>query len=254
MAVALNRESNIDSKYALSTRPDTYTQTKQHEYAFKEHKTGMEGVDLLNKMSDVSGRSILKDLGKTRVPEHVASRANSIFLRLHLKTKRRRQRDLVIFFCVYEAYRSLKLEKIGEPSARLAYTIDPMMLYQDLKFKPRPKKISKFMNDAYKAYGLGMGYTPVVVYNTVEEFVHVFFEYTGLEIQSLTVLIVMTRRIMQKDPSLANRFPQKVAAAIIAYYFDTISSKPPDNFYDRIVKTPSMISDLKSVINKIDNN
>jgi len=217
-----------------------------------DYCTGLESIDLLSGKSERSGRSILKDLSKTRVPAHVASRANSIFLQLTLGTKRRNERDLVIFFCVYEAYRSLKKENNGDPVARVAYTVDPAMVYRDLCMKPR-KKLGSFMNKAYKDFGLGKGYRPVQVVNTAEEFVYVFFEYTTLEQQSLGDIIILTRRIMAADPYLINHLPQMMAAAIISYYFDTISARLPQSFYTDIMKTPSMLSDLKRVVKKLDN-
>lgn len=149
---------------------------------------------------------------------------------------------MAVFFCPLEAYHALKNE---HPRRRIDFTIDPGMLCKMLDF-PVDKA---FMSKAVTKYTHMTGYRHVICDDTIEDFVQVFFKYTGLEERALDSLLDTTQRVLHSWPELREEeMPQLVAAAIMHYFFLLNGRDPDKDFYNKIAKNREAVVKLCSKI------
>lgn len=148
----------------------------------------------------VSTRTIIPDLNKYRIPDDIKNEADSIFHRIGAPTKRGNERNKMLFFCVYMAYK----EK--------GHQIMPATLAKEMGLAPGQanKSLTTFSE-------VQTGYRPRSKKTLPVDLLPELCE--KLQLDHITSEVMETaREILKKAPLLLEEFPSKVAAGILRYY------------------------------------
>lgn len=148
-----------------------------------------------------SDRSILKEMDGLTVSDEAKLMADSIFMKLNPLTKRGNRRKQLIFFCLYYAYIEL-----GQPQ-------DPKKIAQIVGIKP--SGITKAFSMFSQAQ---TGYKPPNLYITPIHLIPQYCESLHLTTETTQDILNFAQTILDKDPNLKERFPQKIAGGILLYY------------------------------------
>jgi transcription initiation factor TFIIIB Brf1 subunit/transcription initiation factor TFIIB len=148
-----------------------------------------------------SDRSILKEMDGLAVSEEAKLMADSIFMKLNPLTKRGNRRKQLIFFCLYYAYIEL-----GQPQ-------DPKKIAQIVGIK------SSGITKAFSMFSQAQtGYKPPNIYILPIHLIPQYCESLHLTPETTQDVLNFAQMILDKDPSLKERFPQKIAGGILLYY------------------------------------
>ncbi|AYV86157.1 MAG: TFIIB transcription initiation factor [Solumvirus sp.] len=146
-------------------------------------------------------KSILPDMVNMKFPEDIKIKANNIYLAMTKPTRRSEKRKMMIFYCIYNAYK-----EIGIPE-------DPRNIASTIGIKPTliTKATSLFSNSQ-------TGYEPPNKFHRPNEYLSKICEELGISEQRLPEIDDLTNRVLDNDPGLLEEKPQKLAAAIINYW------------------------------------
>ena len=148
-----------------------------------------------------SDRSILKEMDGLAISDEVKMMAESIFMKLNPMTKRGNRRKQLLFFCVY-----FSLVELGAPQ-------DPKKIAQLVGIKP--SGITKAFSMFSEAQ---TGYRPPSLYITPIHLIPQYCESLHLTPETTQEIINFAQTILDKEPNLKEKFPQKVAGGLILYY------------------------------------
>lgn len=166
--------------------------------------------------------SILPDLMNIEIPDEVKIEANRVFQNLLISTKRKKNRQRTVFFCVYNAY------------INLGMTEEPRVV-ADLVSLPN--------NEIHKAFSvcseLQTGYPAAIQQKVALDFVPVILRDLGVDIDHKDIKEVLAY-VMDKDPTLKDDFPQTVAAASICYVLEINGLKVSRGDIAKIIKRSDM--------------
>lgn len=197
----------------------------------------------INRSSTVPGmyranqRSILPDMKDIHVPEDVKVRANEIYNKLAISTKRGTRRVQMIFFCIYMAYREL-----GHPQ-------DPHQLSSVLGLtKSEVNKTFSMFSEVQT------GYRPDTKEVNVVDLLPTLCRLIGFEKSEIDSCVKVGIEIMEKESDLNESFPQKVAAGILQYYL-TINGVQIDKkrYAQKIGLSQGMIQNMCSKVASVHN-
>lgn len=155
----------------------------------------------LKKPSNVE-RTIMNDLVSYHLPNDIKQRANEIFLKMHLTTKKGKGRSNLLFFCVYNAYKELNV--VIDPM-RLAYTFEV----------PR-NAICKSLT-FYSVFATGYQ-PPMVNWTAIDLIPSYCSEIENINNECVQSMVTFGQRLFDKEPNLYNSPPQKMAAGVIVFY------------------------------------
>lgn len=146
-------------------------------------------------------RSILNDLTEyDQFSEDIKIRANAIYLKMKRTTKRAKQRKLLLFFCVYSAYKELQINV--NPS-------DLGLIFQ-LSSGELQKTESMFSH-------LQTGYKPVCNCRNIYDYISDYCIKIGME-ECIPDVIQLSKSIIDKNKDLTQVSCQPAAAGMIKYY------------------------------------
>lgn len=151
--------------------------------------------------SKTSEKSILKEMENIPLPEEIKIKAEEIFNKLNPQTKRGNRRKQLIFFCIHSAYLEL-----GNPQ-------DPKKIAQLVGIKN--SKMTKSLSMYSQAQ---TGYKPPLIFVTPLDFIPQYCEMLKLTEETTQDVKLFAETILQKDTTLKQKFPQKIAAGILLYY------------------------------------
>uniref|UniRef100_A0A6C0BMB4 Transcription factor TFIIB cyclin-like domain-containing protein n=1 Tax=viral metagenome TaxID=1070528 RepID=A0A6C0BMB4_9ZZZZ len=155
------------------------------------------------KNPEKSIRSFLEDL---QLPDDVKNEAESIYSRLHISQRKRKKRLLVVYYCLYNAYKVLGLSYVPN-------------LLADMVGIDR-KDISKAISSCFP---LQSGYYPPQVQRNPRDFIPQCIEVLNLDLMLADEVIDLYNQVMKSEKSrlLAEKAPQSVAAGMIMYFSST---------------------------------
>lgn len=215
-----------------------------HEYITTEGSCGYCGLTDLywnypketSAPSKTVARSILTDLTKHNFPEEIKHTANEVYQRIGMMTKRGRERDKMLFFCVYTAYKSK------------GQCINPKVLAKEMGIS------NGDVNRALTSFsqiqtGFSLPSVKTSPIDTIPEFC------TALNLDNVTEdVIELTKDILQKCPSLHEEFPHKVGAGILRYYIEINGIQIPSEVFRKTVEFSDVtIKDIYERIMRIHN-
>ena len=185
----------------------------------------------------VSSKSIRSDMENLPVPEDIKSRAELIFLRLKAVTKRGNRRKQLVFFCIYEAYK-----EVGTPQ-------DPKKIASvvGIKSSEMTKALSMFSE-------VQTGYKSKFIHVDPKDLLPGYAEQLTLPKETIEELLKFAEEIINKDPELKEKFPQKVASGILKYYLEINGATLNMKEYAKIIQLSEVtINSMYKSIVKIHN-
>lgn len=189
----------------------------------------------------ISDKSILPDLNNIEITDDIKQKSLEIFQKMGSPSRRGNRRKLLIFDCIYHAYKEL------------GYNKNPIEISTLLGLDKN--KITK----ALSMYGAI--HTKYQISEEIEErvtpitFIYQYFNLTGLNDNNIIPLIQLTEEILQKDSKLYDdHFPQEVAVAIIMYYMTINGIKYNINkFLEIINKSQNTLTNIYNKVAKAHN-
>lgn len=151
-----------------------------------------------------SEHSIISDLKCYQLPDDVKNKADSIYLKMIPRTRRKKIRKQLVFFCVYCAY------------LELGIVVNPMQLGK--QFGLTSGEVQRCGSLFSK---LQTGYTPPVVDSTPLNYVPGFCENLGLSTEAIEEISRIYDAVSSNDERLSQENPQTVASGLLKYYIET---------------------------------
>lgn len=164
---------------------------------FRETRVDVQDTQYSTK----NNRSILNDLSAyPQFSDDIKIRANTIYLKMNPTTNRAKKRTLLLFFCIYNAYKELGIK------------IDPAVLGDifGLNAGQLQKTESMFSR-------LQTNYKPIINCRTVSDYINDYCQAIGLA-DYVDDIIQLSDHILSKNVDLNQSASQPVAAGMIKYY------------------------------------
>lgn len=197
-------------------------------------RSGFTNCHVIPRMSE---RSILHDLEPLTFSEDIRNEAERIFQQLEIKTKRSKRRKKLLFYCVFNAYKSLGQSR------------DPKTVAEEIGMSP---------NEMTKALSMcsecQTGYRPPSVFHSPLQFLPEYYAQTNLDPSDYSMIDTFAKNILAKDPDLLQHYPQVVAAGILLYY-TTINGITVDKkkFSELVRRSEMTINKMFKRISNLDN-
>lgn len=195
--------------------------------------TGDKASLHFNKNND---RSIIPDLAKYNFPEDIKHHANDLFRKIGLPTKRSHERNKMLFYLIYTAYREkgqfISPQTLGKQMNLTQGDINRSLnQYSEVNTKYRPKICRATPIDALPELCSSLDLEHLI--EDVKE---------------------LGREILSKSPNLAEEFPHKVAAGILSYFMEFNGIKISNETFKRRVDFSDVtIKDIHQRIAKVHN-
>lgn len=187
-------------------------------------------------ITKINDRSILPDLAKYNFTEDIKHEANNIFLRIGRPTKRGKERDKMLFFLVYTAYR--EKQKF----------VNPQSLGKEMGLAPGD--VNKALTTFSEAQ---TGYRPRIKRATLLDAIPKLCEELEHE-EWIPELLEIGKDVLKKNRNLNEEFPQKVAAGIISYFMEFNGIKlPPEQLKEKVNLSDVTIKEIHQRITRIHN-
>lgn len=191
-------------------------------------------------LTDLSGKivdkSIMQDMADFYIADHIKEKANDIYTKLEISTKRGGRRKKVIFFCLFNAHRELNIP------------CDPRVLANAVGIES---------NDISKAFSMcspiETGYYPRNKRFTYMDFIPIYYHLTGLSTLNLSDVEELGREISEKHSSIWDELPQTVAAAILMYYMEINGVTCTFDFSKTVNRSEMTLVQMKKQIESIHN-
>jgi len=148
--------------------------------------------------------SIISDLKCYQLPDDIKNKADSIYSKMIPRTRRKKIRKQLVFFCTYCAY------------LELGININPMQLGK--QFGLSQGEVQKCGSLFSK---LQTGYTPPDVDSTPLNYVPGFCESLGLSEDAVEEISRIYKVVIFSDERLSQENPQTVASGLLKYYIVT---------------------------------
>ena len=181
--------------------------------------------------------SIVNELQGYNIEEDIILKAEELYKTLGYPLKRKQTRQMMLFYCVYNAY---KMNNIIKEPYILAF-----MFGLD---KTHVSKSLKMFNLDTSQYNLIERIKP-------QDFIDQFFEMTKLDTEHLDEIKSWLIKILDKEPNLLiTTQPQRIAVAIIIYYLSANGISYDIGIYEKVlnIKKTSIIKLVNKLI-KLDN-
>lgn len=185
----------------------------------------------------VSPFTVEKDLIDYRFPDRIKEKAVQMAVRLSLPPRKSRPKLQQIFFCVLCAY------------AELGQICDPQRVAAELELS------QKDVNSAYSAHNQAfINYSMPKVPSKAENYVTYYLEDLGIDASESEFICGKMDILLEKDPSLREKYPQDFAIASILYHLQTngFEFKQRDAIRN-LGRSPTLISNLIKYLELLDN-
>ncbi len=194
-------------------------------------------VDILTDISNkITDKSITQDMTDLLVADNIKEKANEIYTKLEISTKRGGRRKKVVFFCLFQAHRELDIP------------CDPRILADIVGIKT---------NDISRAFSMcspiETGYFPPRKRCSFMDFIPIYYHLTGLSSLNLLDVEELAKDISEKCPPIQDELPQTVAAAILMYYMDINGVSCTFNFSKTVNRSEMTLVQMKKRIEGIHN-
>lgn len=164
--------------------------------------------------------NILKDMDLLPFSDEVKQQANCIFSRFNeRKTRRSERRKMMVFYCIYNAHAELNIK------------CDPKAIADAVGMST--KSISKALTLYSEAQ---TGYKPPQVIHEPCDFIPSYCAQLGIADECIKTILSAARDIIDKEKSLLQGNPQKVAAGILKYWLICNGIQVNEERYSNIVK------------------
>ena len=181
-------------------------------------------------------KSIMSDMTNFYISDEIKEKANEIYTKLEISTKRGGRRKKVVFFCLFQAHRELDIP------------CDPRVL---------AKTVGIGANDISRAFSMcspiETGYYPISKKFHFEDFIPTYYHLTGLSRLNLGDVMELSEEISDKCQSIRDELPQTVAAAILMYYMDINGVSCNFDFSKAVNRSEVTLNQMKKRIENIHN-
>lgn len=210
-----------------------------------EHSTGSfkreACVDVLQGAHNVCNkysRSILNDLHPYKFSEDIKIRANYIYSKMNHSTRRANKRTLLLFFCVYSAYKELNIKVNPSDLGKIFNLTHGQMMKTESMFS-----------------ALQTGYKPVCRTISIYDYIPDYCEKIGME-DHINDITLLSDSILKKDKDLLQHVPQTLATGIIKYYMtiNGIELEDKNGLSSITNRSDTTIDTMYKKICEIDNN
>lgn len=168
-------------------------------------------------------KSILSDLSKIQIPDNIKVEAEKIFQQLDLRTKRGKRRKRLLFYCVYNAYKTL------------GQTKDPKIVASVVGIAN--KEITKAFS---MCSAVQTNYQPPTKQHSPEEYIQNCMDLVGLNQDCYQDVVEKCQIVLNADPSLEEEYPQNVAIAVVYLYIIINGGKLDRKDFSEIFKLSGM--------------
>lgn len=143
----------------------------------------------------------IPEIEKLALPEPIRDRARELFHLLKKGIRRGKKRKQLIFYSIFNAYLEVGQEKDPNEIADMS----------GIKYSDMAKAFSIFSETQ-------TGYRPSSVHVSPLNLIRNYARNLGIGDESIYEIVLLGKRIIEKDSSLNNQSPQKVATGILYYY------------------------------------
>lgn len=150
--------------------------------------------------SNKNGKSIMGDLAKYNFSDQINTRANIIYGKMNMSTRRANNRTCLLFYCVYNAYKELNIP----------VNVSELGKIFNLKQGQIQKTNSTFSPN-------NTGYKPTYKVISAIDFLPDFCEQLNLT-EYTEDIISYAKNILTKNQALTQLVSQTVAAGLLKYY------------------------------------
>lgn len=178
-----------------------------------------------------------KDLSNYRFPDCIKEKAVHMAIQLSLPPRKSRPKLQQIFFCILCAY------------AELGKICDPQRVAAELELS------QKDINSAYSTHNQAfINYSMPKVPSKAENYVSYYLEDLGIDDSQSEFICEKMDELLEKDPSLREKYPQDFAVASILYYLQTNGFEfKQRNAVIKLQRSPTLISSLIKYLEILDN-
>lgn len=148
-------------------------------------------------------RTLLKDMEQLQIPDDVRQRADQIYQRLPINTRRGNKRKQLIYWCVFNAFLELGYKKNPQDVARIVGI--------------RSGEITK-ANSAYSEIQTGYRSACRVVEFSPTHFIPQYCQELKLDENYTEQIVSFAGQLLKQTPSLMEGTPQAIAAGLTMYY------------------------------------
>jgi transcription initiation factor TFIIIB Brf1 subunit/transcription initiation factor TFIIB len=224
--------------YKISVNEDINEKVNEINIEEEDEKIGEEIISIQTNgkfytQIKNTNKTIKNDLEQYKIPEEIKNEANRIYTNLKINTKRGRRRKLLIFYCIFNAYKSFNKPK------------DPKMVAEIVGIKPNeiPKALSMC---SFK-----MPYTNKITnkLSTPIDFIKDYLNIININSTALPKIIEFAENILKENPKLLVLYPQVVASGILYYYLIINGGQIDKKVFADAVKLSEMtISKIYNII------
>jgi len=239
---ANNQNSSINNLLKQFLEDDTDLDSFDDEYIqeipqFYSGGVGRSEYTNCHVIPKITEKSILPDLLKINIPDDIRNEAEKIFQQLKTNTKRGKRRKKMLFYCIFNAYKSL-----GQPQ-------DPKVIAELVGISAT--EITKALSMCSESQ---TNYRPIAVFRQPLDFIPIYHSEVGLNPDCLSSVLELAHSILNKDPDLYDEYPQVVAAGILHYYMTINGVSVDKKQFAKIFKKSEMtITKMFKRICNIDN-
>jgi transcription initiation factor TFIIIB Brf1 subunit/transcription initiation factor TFIIB len=165
-----------------------------------DRETHIETTSKECNYSNKSGKSIMSELAKYKFNDDINIRANFIFTKMKLVTRRANKRTYLLFFCVYNAHKELGIKVNPSDLGKIFNLTQGQMQKTDSMFSP--------LQTGYKAVNRTI--------SAVDYMPH-FCDKLDLD-QYSDDMVIFANNIITKHVELSQFVQQTVAAGILKYF------------------------------------
>lgn len=145
-------------------------------------------------------RNILTDLLPYDFSDDIKMRANYIYNKMNHATHRAKKRVLLLFFCVYNAYKELEIPILPADLGK--------------KFKLTQGQMQKTLS---MFSPLQTGYRPITRKLSILDYIPTYCEHIGLDGDHINNMLLLASNLLDNN-KLSNLGPQTTAAGFIKLY------------------------------------
>lgn len=151
-------------------------------------------------------KTIINDLNKVDLSIEIKKRANEIYNKIGQTVKRAKNRKLLLFFCVYNAYKELEINVDPSDIGKLFGLTHGEMQKSTSMFSP-----------------LQTGYTSLVKTRGIDTYVIDYCQKLGFEDDQLQHVTIFTDNLLKNHEKELSGFVSQTAAIGIIKYYLTIN-------------------------------
>ncbi len=183
----------------------SYYQTEITEYIDGYNKVAGSNELITDKVLNLNiyEKSIILDLTNIPVEDYVKIKANEIYLKMNVSTRKSGKRARLLYYCITTAYKELGI----------AFIPGIIIKYVGLEIKDIPSANSMYSKSITGYISKAIRFTPI-------DYIPILYNSIGITSGHIDYIIRLTKELIKKDKRLLNSMPHIVAAGIILYFME----------------------------------